>query len=602
MWQQRSATPESACRAGSGRMMTGLVLLAGLLFFALVFAVPGAGAQVTLDTTNPPDGRVGEEYSHTFTASGGSGSYSFSRTGGTLPGGLSLDPGGELSGTPTTADTFEYTITVTDIVYSDSDAYGFTHVIRPPLLSVGEVKFDGGSACSPYSTANNYLHIEVRTNVAAEVSFGRVGTITEDGKIDTRYTGLELDYDDSGTDYLYTIGKYPLRPGSNTVSITVKQGWEREILRYTVNYPDAPTVGAEYYVGDVTGERRIQAFDKAVTLDLGRNNYLTDGTGAFAGNQSITVGVFGAPGSEPGGFVRISPVFRIKGAESDYRLGNPSELVLKYSGLGAAPESITVWRADAADFSSGENLGGLVSQRAGTITVQFEGEIGGDYAVFTSIVGGETYTDLPADGWYYHAVTALRAKGVMEPANNAWGYSSPGTNEFGLSSSYEMCRGEFAFMMVRALGLPLLNVTESSFTDVTESELGLTYVRAVETAAFHGLIAGFPNGEFHPRVDDEHGILTREQAAAIMARAAGLSLNTLEANVNASLARLYTDYESIPSWARSSVLACHRAGLMGGFPNGDGTYRFYDQPGVDELTRAQAASLVHRFMENQKLI
>jgi len=594
--QQKNTTPAFAYQARDGLAAAVMALLAGLLFCALVFAAPAAWAGVTLDKADPPDGQVGEAYSHTFTATGGSGTYTFSQTGGTLPAGLSLDSGGVLRGTPAEAGTFKYTISVSDGTYSD--AHEFTHLINPPPLHVKEVLFDGKAAVSPYVTAKNYLRIEVRTNVAAEVRFGRVAVIGEDGEISTRYTGLELNYDDSGTDYVYTIGKYPLRPGGNTVTISVKRDRDRETLRYGVNYPDAPTVGAEYYVGDVTGERRVSAFGGAFSLDLGRNNYLVGADGAFADNQSITVSVSGAPTNEPEGFVRISPVFGIKGAKSDYRLGNPGELTLKYTSLGAVPESITVWRADDADFSSGlENLGGVVNQRAGTVTVQVEGLFGGYYAVFTSIIGAETYADLPEDGWYYHAVSALRAKGVMERADTAWGYLDPGANKFGLTADYKMCRGEFAFMMVRALGLPLLDVSASLFSDVTQKELGKQiYVRAVETAAFHGLVDGFPDGKFHPKATDEHGTLTREQAAAIIARAAGLRLDTRESSVNAALSRMYSDWDTgISLWARSSVLACSRAGLMGGFL--DGTFQ-----GRAELTRAQAASLVHRFMEHQKLL
>ncbi|MFN4127706.1 beta strand repeat-containing protein, partial [Pannonibacter indicus] len=54
-------------------------------------------------------------YSQTFTASGGSGSYTYAVTSGALPAGLSLNAGnGQLTGTPTTAGTANFTITATD--------------------------------------------------------------------------------------------------------------------------------------------------------------------------------------------------------------------------------------------------------------------------------------------------------------------------------------------------------------------------------------------------------------------------------------------------------------------------------------------------------
>ncbi|CUB00471.1 Putative Ig domain, partial [Pannonibacter indicus] len=60
-------------------------------------------------------GQVSTAYSQTFTASGGSGSYTYAVTSGALPAGLSLNAGnGQLTGTPTTAGTANFTITATD--------------------------------------------------------------------------------------------------------------------------------------------------------------------------------------------------------------------------------------------------------------------------------------------------------------------------------------------------------------------------------------------------------------------------------------------------------------------------------------------------------
>jgi len=63
----------------------------------------------------PPSGTTGTAYSSTtFTASGANGSYTFSKTSGTLPAGLALSSGGVLSGTPTAAGTYGFTVTATD--------------------------------------------------------------------------------------------------------------------------------------------------------------------------------------------------------------------------------------------------------------------------------------------------------------------------------------------------------------------------------------------------------------------------------------------------------------------------------------------------------
>lgn len=56
----------------------------------------------------------GTAYSTQFTATGGSGTYTFTRTAGTLPTGLSLTTAGVLSGTPTVPGSFTFTITAND--------------------------------------------------------------------------------------------------------------------------------------------------------------------------------------------------------------------------------------------------------------------------------------------------------------------------------------------------------------------------------------------------------------------------------------------------------------------------------------------------------
>lgn len=61
-----------------------------------------------------PDATVGEPYNETITATGGTAPYTFTLSAGALPDGLTLTSAGELSGTPTTAGDFTFTILATD--------------------------------------------------------------------------------------------------------------------------------------------------------------------------------------------------------------------------------------------------------------------------------------------------------------------------------------------------------------------------------------------------------------------------------------------------------------------------------------------------------
>jgi len=471
------------------------------------------------------------------------------------------------------------------------------------------VLFDGLPASSSYNTINNTLRIDVKTSGAADVKFGSEVTISRNGTVSTKKTGLGAKRELSNGLYVHTVENYPLKVGNNSITINITgQDESKQTFKYTVNYNDTVSTGAEYYTGDISKQTKIDAFGKTVSLDLGKGNSIKNSAGsAVTGDkgQSINIIARSTPNTAnlPNGFVPISPFFEIiSGAQWDdvteYRLDRPAKLTIKYTGLGAVPDNITVWRASNAAFTNGrENLGGLVNQKAGTITIQLERSFYGYYAVFNNHVGVENYTDLPVDGWYYHPVTALSSKGVMEVANtliNPWNYTvAGGSDTFGLSSGFKINRGEFAFMMVRALGMPFVDISNANntvFADVNNSGLTRYYRQSIETAARNGLIYGFPNGDFGWNM-----WLTREQAAVIIARAAVLKLDTREASVDAALAKIYTDYEEISPWARSSVLACNRAKVMEGFD--DGTFK-----GTEHLTRAQTASLVYRFMQNKKLI
>jgi hypothetical protein len=85
----------------------------GVTTYAMVIA-PSSCPVITLAPPTLPSGTLGVAYRQQITASGGTGSYVFSVASGTLPAGLTLSPGGLLSGTPTTLVSSTVTIQATD--------------------------------------------------------------------------------------------------------------------------------------------------------------------------------------------------------------------------------------------------------------------------------------------------------------------------------------------------------------------------------------------------------------------------------------------------------------------------------------------------------
>jgi hypothetical protein len=109
-----------------------------------------------------PNGTVGLPYAAGFSASGGTPGYQFSIAGGSLPPGLTLATNGNLTGTPTQAGQFKFTVQVADSTGANT-SLGFVVTIAPPPLvlsgSLGDTalgtavnaKFSATGGVPPYS-------------------------------------------------------------------------------------------------------------------------------------------------------------------------------------------------------------------------------------------------------------------------------------------------------------------------------------------------------------------------------------------------------------------------------------------------------------------
>jgi hypothetical protein len=74
----------------------------------------GACPTITISPSSLPPAVVGQAYSQTLSASGGAPNYSFAVTGGTFPSGMGISSAGEIAGTPTIANSYNFTVTATD--------------------------------------------------------------------------------------------------------------------------------------------------------------------------------------------------------------------------------------------------------------------------------------------------------------------------------------------------------------------------------------------------------------------------------------------------------------------------------------------------------
>jgi 5'-nucleotidase len=158
-----SNTPEGTAASGNSvilslqRVNSGLDTNANSVDFAA--ATPTAGlpkvGAVALDATNPGNktGTVGQLITpFNMAATGGTSPYTWTDPDTTLPPGLSLASNGAISGTPTTANAYNVTLTVTDSVLPNgaTDTVSFTYTISAAPAGVTPISdIQGTTDTSP---------------------------------------------------------------------------------------------------------------------------------------------------------------------------------------------------------------------------------------------------------------------------------------------------------------------------------------------------------------------------------------------------------------------------------------------------------------------
>lgn len=113
----------------------------------------------TITTTTLPNGTVGTAYNQTLIADG-TAPITWKVTGGDLPDGLSLSEDGVLSGTPTTADTYNFTVTATNNAGSDDKKFTLTIGVAPVYsITADPSKLDFGTLTEGYTPASQMVTI-----------------------------------------------------------------------------------------------------------------------------------------------------------------------------------------------------------------------------------------------------------------------------------------------------------------------------------------------------------------------------------------------------------------------------------------------------------
>jgi hypothetical protein len=172
---------------------------------------------ITLPPTSLPGALGGSAYSQTITAVGGTASYTYAVTNGSLPIGMTLSPAGLLSGSPMAAGNFSFTVSATDSStgtgpFTGSQAYSLS-VAAPtvnlaPSGSFGSVNV--GSVSSSPTTLTFTFYSGVTLGSAAVLTQGAAGLDFTDAGGDTCTAGTA--YNAGGT-CTVNVNFKPTAPG-----------------------------------------------------------------------------------------------------------------------------------------------------------------------------------------------------------------------------------------------------------------------------------------------------------------------------------------------------------------------------------------------------
>ena len=185
-------------------------------------------------------------------------------------------------------------------------------------------------------------------------------------------------------------------------------------------------------------------------------------------------------------------------------------------------------------------------------------------ANFIAHTADSTFTDVPADAYYYEAVKWAADKGIA---------GGIGDNLFAPNQS--CTRAQIVTFLWRAAGSPEPKSTNHPFADVPS---GSYYEKAVLWAVENGITEGMSDTEFVP-----NAICTRAQSVAFLYRAAGSPAGGGSAVFTDVPAGAY--YSNAAAWAE-------RTGITSGIGNGQfGPH--------NDCTRAQIVTFLYRMYQGK---
>lgn len=195
-----------------------------------IAAAPATTTPLSILTSTLASGTTGTAYSQTLQVSGGTTSYTWSVTSGSLPAGLSLSTGGAISGTPTTAGTSTFTAKVTDSSSpAQTQSASLSIVVSAPQASTSGttwyVRPDGGTRYSSNMTSG-------QCNGQADAPYPGTGVNQPCAFNDVRYLWADGSYNYGttfpGWGWVIAGGDTVIIRGSIGTGVSYRVGWNSQ--------------------------------------------------------------------------------------------------------------------------------------------------------------------------------------------------------------------------------------------------------------------------------------------------------------------------------------------------------------------------------------
>lgn len=307
---------------------------AGSRAYTLVVTPP----TIALPATGLAGGTVGSAYSASITvASGGTAPYSYAVTAGALPGGLSLNAAtGAIIGTPSSAGTFNFSITATDSStgtgpYTATQSYAITVTDIPPVANAMSLTVAYNAAATPV-TLNITGGVPTSVAVAGAPSHG---TAIASGTSITYQPTTGYGGPDSFT---YTATNSGGTSAPATVTVTVSD----PVITTTASGSFAATVGVPYsQTITVLGGAQPWSGYQVTNLPAGLS---------ITGTTANSVTVSGTP-TQAGSFSLTGSATDSSTGNGPYTVSEVYVLTVAAPGLALSPAATTFNTAYAAPYS-----------------------------------------------------------------------------------------------------------------------------------------------------------------------------------------------------------------------------------------------------------